>query len=76
MKPSDRVVLYSDGLTDAQNQSQEFFGTRRLKDVIFANRRQTYGQLHQNILDAVEEFTGGREQTDDVTLLVLEYQPD
>jgi serine phosphatase RsbU (regulator of sigma subunit) len=73
LESGDRVVIYSDGLTDAQDPAGEFFGKRRLKEVIAAHADCPCAQLHQAILDAVEDFTAGREQTDDLTLLVLEY---
>jgi sigma-B regulation protein RsbU (phosphoserine phosphatase) len=73
LKSGDRVVIYSDGLTDVQDPAGEFFSTRRLKDVIATHAGLPCAQLHQTILDAVEDFTAGREQTDDQTLLVLEY---
>jgi serine phosphatase RsbU (regulator of sigma subunit) len=76
LKSGDRVVIYSDGLTDVQDPAGEFFGTRRLKDIIAADANLPCAPLHQAILDAVEDFTAGREQTDDQTLLVLEYHPD
>jgi len=76
LESGDCVVIYSDGLTDVQNPAGDFFGNRRLKEIVLANAGLSCAQLHQAILDAVEDFTAGREQADDLTLLVLEYRPD
>ena len=73
LAPGDRIVLYSDGVTEAQNHAEEFFGRQRLRDAI----RQADGQdctgMHDVIQLALRDFTGGAEQSDDVTLVVVEY---
>jgi sigma-B regulation protein RsbU (phosphoserine phosphatase) len=76
LESGDRVVIYSDGLTDLQNPAGDFFGLRRLKEVIGVHAALPCAELHQAILEAVEDFTAGHEQSDDLTLLVLEYRPD
>ena len=76
LQPFDRVVIFTDGLAEAQNPEGAFFGTERLQEVIRIHGDRPCALLHQAILDAVESFTGGREQADDLTLAVLEYRPD
>jgi sigma-B regulation protein RsbU (phosphoserine phosphatase) len=65
-------VVYSDGLTDAENQAEEMFGEERLLDII--QRGAPLGSLavEQAILQAIEDFTQGMPQTDDITFLVVE----
>jgi len=68
----DILVVYSDGLTDAQNQQGEMFGEERLLEII---RREAFSGSHaveQKFLSAIEEFTQGMPQTDDVTFLIVE----
>jgi phosphoserine phosphatase RsbU/P len=76
LAPGDKLVLYSDGLTEASNARGEFFGGRRLRDIVSAAAPEAgANELYQAIRGALEEFTGGAPQNDDVTLLVLEYRP-
>jgi serine phosphatase RsbU (regulator of sigma subunit) len=73
LAPGDKIVIYSDGVTEAQNTAGEFFGVKRLKNVVRQNARGTCVQIHDAIQDAVSEFAAGAPQTDDVTVLVLQY---
>jgi phosphoserine phosphatase RsbU/P len=76
LEPGDKLVMYSDGVTEAENAENSFFGTQRLRELLRANAGHTYMDLHRSILSAVEEFTEGSVLGDDVTLVVLEYNPD
>ena len=71
LQPGDKVVAYTDGVTEAQNAAGEFFG-RRLMEAVRTNAQLPAETLHQNIRNAVASFTQGAPQSDDVTLLVLE----
>lgn len=70
-----KVVIYSDGVTEAENDKGAFFGRRRLRDVILKHSRSSCVDLHRAITEAVREFTGDQPQSDDVTLLVIEIVP-
>lgn len=66
----DTLLLYTDGITEAENDYEEFFGEQRLITVM----RQDYDKVEEaarQILRSVKQFEGGREQTDDKTLVVL-----
>ena len=69
---ADVLVVYSDGLTDAENPEEEMFGEERLLEII--QREAPSGSLavEQAILQAIEDFTQGMPQTDDITFLVVE----
>jgi serine phosphatase RsbU (regulator of sigma subunit) len=71
----DRVVIYSDGVTEAQNAAGEFFGKKRLREVVVAYAAGTCTALHEAIQEAVSAFTEGAAQSDDITVVVLEYRP-
>jgi sigma-B regulation protein RsbU (phosphoserine phosphatase) len=71
--PGDKVVLYSDGLSEAENASGDFFDKGVLRGAIEINAKGTSADLHNGLMVAVREFTEGSELTDDITLLVLEY---
>ena len=68
----DVVVILSDGLTEAQRQDGEMFEEGRLKKLIEAHAAAGVEVLKERILDAVEDFVQGYEQSDDLTLLFLE----
>ena len=65
----DRIVFFTDGITDARRREEEF-GEDRLLDVIIRNRRQPAEGLHDAIMSAVSRFCGGTFD-DDATLLVV-----
>jgi sigma-B regulation protein RsbU (phosphoserine phosphatase) len=68
----DILVVYSDGLTDAQNQREEMFGRKRLLQLIRQKAPAGSGALEQAFLQAIEEFTQGTPQTDDITFVIVE----
>ncbi len=67
--PGDQVVFYTDGVTEAVNPAGEQFGLRRL-DAVLENCAVGAGDLLREVLQALEEFTDGRAQSDDRTVLV------
>src|SRR5579864_3990968 len=68
----DILVVYSDGLTDAQNQQEEMFGEERLLNIIRQEAPSGSHALEQKFLKSIEEFTQGTPQTDDITFVVIE----
>jgi sigma-B regulation protein RsbU (phosphoserine phosphatase) len=70
LAPEDRVLLYTDGVTEACNPEDQEFGEGRLLRILEDGRTLGAGELQQKILDAAGEFCGGH-WADDATLLVL-----
>jgi sigma-B regulation protein RsbU (phosphoserine phosphatase) len=68
--PGDRIVLFTDGLTEARNAADEEFGEQRLLDALIDHRACSAPALQARLADAVVTFTGGHLQ-DDATLIVL-----
>jgi sigma-B regulation protein RsbU (phosphoserine phosphatase) len=69
LNPDDTLLIYSDGVTEAENDAGEEFGETRLLGSVEANRHLSAPALLQAILSAVEQFSS-REQQDDITLVV------
>jgi serine phosphatase RsbU (regulator of sigma subunit)/pSer/pThr/pTyr-binding forkhead associated (FHA) protein len=69
----DKIVIYSDGVTEAQNLEGRFFGKRRLREVVEAHAGDSCTAIHDAIRDAVAAFTEVAAQSDDITLVVLEF---
>jgi phosphoserine phosphatase RsbU/P len=70
LQHGDRMVLYTDGVTEAWNSEDEEFGEQRLLTVLQANRRRSAAEIQKEILLAVSGFSHGMWQ-DDATLLVI-----
>jgi phosphoserine phosphatase RsbU/P len=75
LAPGDKLVIYSDGLTETENATGEFFDSERLRVFIRDHAREGAAALHESLLAAVDRFSEGGVIRDDVTLLVLEYAP-
>ena len=74
LEPGDRIVLYTDGVTEAQNDAGEFFGRKRLREAVQRAGGANCAELHAAIQKAIVDFTAGAEQADDLTLVVVEYR--
>lgn len=64
------LFLYTDGLTEAENEKQELFGKQRVTDAVKAAKGSTQ-ELLKAVTDAVHQYVGDTEQSDDLTLLAL-----
>jgi serine phosphatase RsbU (regulator of sigma subunit) len=73
LAPGDKLIVYSDGVTEAQDPAGAFYGKKRLLDLAIANASGTCAQIHDAIQRSVAAFTEGAAQSDDITLVVLEY---
>jgi serine phosphatase RsbU (regulator of sigma subunit) len=74
IQPGDVVVLYTDGITEAQNETDEFFGTERLFEVLKTEFSISAEAFRNRILENVQAFTGSSPRLDDVTLIVISKQ--
>ncbi len=73
LKPGDTMVLYSDGVTEAQNVAGEDFGEARMSAVLEQYYQEPVTVLLEKLMGAVSDFARGAEQYDDVTALVVKY---
>jgi serine phosphatase RsbU (regulator of sigma subunit) len=69
--PGDLLVLYSDGITEAQDDQGEFFDEDRLLEVGRASLGRSAQEVQEAILAEVDRFVGDAPQVDDITLMVL-----
>ncbi len=67
----DVLVIYTDGITEADNQKGEFFGEERLKKSVFELNQKGSQEILDGILGSVNAFTEGARQYDDITLAVI-----
>jgi sigma-B regulation protein RsbU (phosphoserine phosphatase) len=71
LAPGDILILYTDGITEAENAKQEMFDLKRLEQVILASRDLPAKEMTAAILSSVRDFSGGHPQSDDITLMVI-----
>jgi sigma-B regulation protein RsbU (phosphoserine phosphatase) len=70
LAPGDTLVLYTDGVTEATNVEGKEFGESHLLDTLKSHAHLTVGPLLQAVVAAVQQFGGGSEQQDDITLVI------
>jgi serine phosphatase RsbU (regulator of sigma subunit) len=68
----DLLVVYSDGLTDAENPEREILGEKRLREILRREASCGSKAVEGAFLKAIEDFTQGMPQTDDITFVVVE----
>ena len=73
LSPGSRIVVYSDGYTDAQNPQGETFDQARIAAVLSDSSAYGAERLHASLSAALRRFTAGAAQRDDMTLVVAEY---
>lgn len=72
LKSGDKIIFYTDGITEARNEEGELFGVKRLKGIITRRKDVKPLQLNTSIFRAVRRFIGRRIQEDDMTLITIE----
>ena len=68
IEPGETILLYTDGVPEATNESGEQFSERRLRSMV-EKWRGSSGELLQMIVNSISEFTEGARQHDDITML-------
>lgn len=71
LQPDDLLVLYSDGITEAENDRDEEFGESKLIELIANHHQASAKELIERIIVAVRDFAGQKPQSDDITLVVI-----
>ena len=74
LHPGDFIVMYTDGITEAQNKQEELYTEERLVEIIKASNFDNPEALSNEIISGVEEFTGGADQYDDMTMIVIKIK--
>jgi sigma-B regulation protein RsbU (phosphoserine phosphatase) len=75
VEPGSVVVIYTDGVNEAENAAHEQFGVERLADLVVGSRMLSATQIHGRIRSALKDFVGDEPIHDDSTLMVLKF-PD
>ena len=73
LSPGDKIVIYSDGVTEAQNLDWTLLRQKSAEGSSGGPRGHSCDAIHDAIQEAVTTFTEGAAQSDDITLVVLEF---
>jgi len=71
LDPGDVLVIYSDGVSEANNLAEDEFGMERLEQVVAQNISQTATGLRDKVESALSKFTGTAAPNDDITLVIV-----
>jgi sigma-B regulation protein RsbU (phosphoserine phosphatase) len=76
LEKGDFLVIYTDGVSEAVNVKTEMFEEERLQDLLKNFTGQTVEELAEAIRESVRLFSEGAAQSDDITILVVQYKGD
>lgn len=74
LAPGDKLILYTDGVTEAQAPDGDFFSDDRLLEVLDTVKEQNQTELVSALRKSVTEFENGNDHQDDATILALSYK--
>jgi len=74
IESGDLLLLYTDGIIEAEGPSGELFGVQRLRDLLAGQHRSPAAEIIASVLDAVRTFTGEESFTDDISMLLLKFR--
>lgn len=73
LSQGDLILLYTDGLTEAENPHGEFFGLKRLNDILVQHAQQSPQAIIELLLEQLEQFCCRESFSDDITLLIFKH---
>jgi serine phosphatase RsbU (regulator of sigma subunit) len=75
LSPGDRVLLVTDGITEAENMEGKMYGGKRLEELLEKRRETPIRELVAGIVSDVDRFADGAVPDDDRTILAFEIEP-
>ncbi len=73
LKPGDRLFVYSDGVTEAEDQNETQFGNDRLVEVLNGMKDKSQKEILEELGRILTDFSGEDNQFDDITMLGFTY---
>jgi sigma-B regulation protein RsbU (phosphoserine phosphatase) len=74
LEPDDTLLLFTDGVTEAEDKERNLFGHTQLVDAFVRHSNGSLDAIQSGILGALKKFTEGTRQSDDITLLLVRYR--
>ncbi|GAB7023127.1 SpoIIE family protein phosphatase [Salidesulfovibrio brasiliensis] len=76
LSPGDTIFLYTDGVTEAMDNERTLYGEDRLMEHMKRYARKNAAEIVTSVDASIKEFTGGAEQSDDITMLAMRFNGD
>ncbi len=76
LAPGELLIIYSDGITEAQNKRDQMFDDTRLINIVKRNINKRLDEIGSKIIHRVKEFARGGVYEDDITLLMVRRKPE
>lgn len=73
LAPGETLVLYTDGITEAENGRGEWFAMDRLREALSGSPDRSPREVAQALLEEVGKFAGGHPQTDDIAVMAVRF---
>ena len=73
LKKGSKIFIYTDGVVEATNKKKELFGQQKMTGALNNSLNANPKEVLENVREAVDIFADGEEQSDDITMLCLEY---
>ncbi len=76
IKPGDKIFLYTDGVTEANNSKHDLYGEDRLKEYLDGTIPKNFSvkDTLEGLKEDIDIFTESEEQFDDITMLIFDYK--
>lgn len=74
LKSNQKIILFSDGITEARNLEGDFFGEKRFENWLLENKHLEPNSMVKGITDKLIHFRNGAEQSDDITIVVIQRE--
>ena len=75
LEARDTILIYSDGLTDAQNRANEMYGEDRIEKILHATAGEPGEELLRDLRADAEKHMDGKDPIDDMTIVVVRFNP-
>ena len=73
LKPGDHLILYTDGVTEAMDKDDQLFSESQLETTLQGLNGSSSKEVIERVVKNVQDFASDAPQSDDITLLVIEY---
>jgi sigma-B regulation protein RsbU (phosphoserine phosphatase) len=74
MNKGDKILLYTDGITEAENSSHELFGDERLIECLMQSSGDSVGETMKKVDQSIAGFVQEHDQFDDMTMMCIGYK--
>jgi phosphoserine phosphatase RsbU/P len=71
--PADKMIFYTDGVTDQMNESGISFGKQNFKNIVHTSRNETPQEIGDFLIGRILNFAGGEKEKDDISILIMQY---